>query len=62
MFFLKKKWSDVSRLGSEMLRFAFFLQCDAIFELLIGKKKIKLQAIKCGGAHQRWLRSGHLVN
>lgn len=63
-----KKWSDVSLLGMKMLRFAFSLKCGAIFELLIGqkkkklKKKIKLQAIKCGGAHQRWLRSGHLVN
>lgn len=37
-----KKWSDVSLLGAKMLRFAFFLKCGAIFELLIGQKKKKL--------------------
>lgn len=65
IFGVFKKWSDVSLLGAKMLRFAFFLKCGAIFELLIGqkkKKKIKLQAIKCGGEHQRWPRSAHLVN
>lgn len=37
-----KKWSDVSLLGMKMLRFAFSLKCGAIFELLIGQKKKKL--------------------
>lgn len=39
------KWSDVSRLGSKMLRFAFFLKCDAIFELLIGKKNLNCKQL-----------------